>query len=126
MGYNDKIAYYRENHAMKMQYAPLNLRCCLVILFIAEIVLLAGCNSREQANNEQGMTEYEVTQAIDLAQTAYDKCYNEKDLEECARLSELESTIMELCNQGDEAACETLRTVGAMKTVTQMEQNIGL
>jgi hypothetical protein len=59
----------------------------------------------------QARPQHNLRQAFNLAQTAIDRCYQKKDLEECDRLSRIEFTLSTWCNQGERNACEALDAV---------------
>jgi hypothetical protein len=71
-------------------------------LLISAVALPFPAQARPQRNYRQ---------AFSLAQTAIDRCYQKKDLEECDRLSRIEFTLSTWCNQGDQNACEALDAV---------------
>ena len=73
----------------------------------------------------RALQRYDPIDALNLAQTAIHGCYENKELNECNKLSRIKTTLTDWCNRGDEGACSALSTVMTLETNKILEQSAG-
>jgi hypothetical protein len=73
----------------------------------------------------QARQERDLINALNLAQTAINRCYENKELDECDKLSRIKTTLTDWCSQGDESTCSALSTVMTFETNKLLEQSAG-
>lgn len=57
--------------------------------------------------------------ASNLAYSAGNSCYRDKNLEECDKLIKIENVVSNWCVQGDSVACSTYSTILSQENVTR-------
>ncbi len=68
-------------------------------------------------NTSEAEAQIRLTQSRDyqsvfpLAQSAAEQCYEQKDLDECNNLTEIQNTLSSWCAQNDQQACELYNIV---------------
>jgi hypothetical protein len=84
---------------------------------------IATSTPRQQRNpGGQAQQSHDISQADSMAQAAMDKCYREKNLRECERLNQIESTLADWCSSGDTAACSLNANLKAAEVSATLQQ----
>lgn len=73
----------------------------------------------------QGNNGRNYLQALNLADIAINKCYEEKDLVECDRLRQIQTNLLIWCQQDDQAACAAYNAVQSNESQKAIIQSIG-
>jgi hypothetical protein len=74
--------------------------------YVSGRVLPDSTTTRSQVNSTgQVSSRHNLVQAQSLADQAIRGCHNEKKLDECDKLQQIESTLSNWCKEGDQNAC---------------------
>ena len=79
-----------------------NLSLLLSSLLVGAIVFPVSVQARQS---------HDLSNALLLAQDAIDRCYENKELNQCDKVSQIQTTLSNWCSGGDEGACVTYTTV---------------
>ncbi|MCC5624232.1 hypothetical protein [Nostoc sp. CHAB 5715] len=72
--------------------------------------------------NGQTPSTHNTELAYQLGIAAVDKCYKEKDIVECDRLSKIKSTLIIWCSEGDLLACSVESNISSYETFVMVTQ----
>jgi hypothetical protein len=82
-------------------------------LFIS-MTIIGGCGGsskvQQEAQTRQAQS-HDYQTAVSLAMSAANRCYEQRKLDECDRLIEIENTLSTWCAQNDQGACEVYESV---------------
>jgi hypothetical protein len=76
---------------------------------------IAWAKPRQQGNStRQAQSSHNTMRAFALATEAVHRCYGEKILGECEKLSQIQSTVIDWCVKNDQEACDTVYQIQRM------------
>ncbi|MCC5598207.1 hypothetical protein [Nostoc favosum] len=93
----------------------------LTTTLVTMTVTFSGLGSADGQKPSTHNTQV-VQLAYELGIAAVDKCYKEKDIVECDRLSKIESTLFAWCIEGDMFACSVHNNISSYKSVVMVTQ----
>ncbi|MEY2831414.1 MAG: hypothetical protein RLZZ574_672 [Cyanobacteriota bacterium] len=81
-------------------------------LFISMTIIGCGSSAKvhQEAQTRQAQS-HDYQTAVSLAMSAADRCYEQRKLDECDRLVQMENTLSTWCSQNDQGACEVYESV---------------
>ncbi|MEH2323363.1 MAG: hypothetical protein V7K32_07280 [Nostoc sp.] len=92
-------------------------------LFLSALfVSVSAVDQSVSAQNNQPGSNHDYNQALVLATSAINGCYQYKRLDECDKLNQIKATLTNWCIQGDNNACELYSLVSVYETTAQLSE----